>query len=71
MTAGRLEKRSLTIQGHRTSVALEPEFWAVLDAAARARGVPTSALVAEVDEARSVPLARALRLFALTQALGR
>ncbi|WP_194744630.1 ribbon-helix-helix domain-containing protein [Thermaurantiacus tibetensis] len=66
-----LEKRSLTIQGHRTSVALEPEFWAVLDAAAARRGVPTSALVAQVDEARSVPLARALRLFALEEALGR
>lgn len=68
MTLPLLEKRSLSIQGHRTSVALEPDFWAVIDRAAAARGVPTSALVAEIDEARGVPLARALRLFALAEA---
>ncbi|WP_448581883.1 ribbon-helix-helix domain-containing protein [Thermaurantiacus sp.] len=71
MTEGQLEKRSLTIQGHRTSVALEPAFWAILDAAAARRGMATSALVAELDEARAMPLARALRLFALQEALNR
>jgi predicted DNA-binding ribbon-helix-helix protein len=69
MTRAGLEKRSLTIQGHRTSVALEPAFWAVIDAAAARRAMATSALVAELDEARAVPLARALRLFALEEAL--
>ena len=34
----RLEKRSLTIAGHRTSIALEPEFWAGLEAMAVRRG---------------------------------
>ena len=33
-----LEKRSLTIAGHRTSLALEPEFWAGLEAMATDRG---------------------------------
>lgn len=71
MARPRLEKRSLTIQGHRTSVALEPEFWAVIDVAAAKRGVATSALVAEIDEARDRPLASALRVFGLREAAAR
>ncbi|MCS6854632.1 MAG: ribbon-helix-helix domain-containing protein [Elioraea sp.] len=69
-----LAKRSLSLAGHRTSVALEPAFWAVLEEAARRRGLPLSALVAEIDSARAdpaVPLASALRLFALAEAQGR
>lgn len=45
-------KRSLTIAGHLTSVSLEPVFWSALEAAARAREVPLSALVAAIDAAR-------------------
>lgn len=72
MTRARhLEKRSLSLAGHRTSVALEPAFWAVLEKAARLRALPLAALVAEIDAARTdpaVPLASALRLFALAEA---
>ena len=62
-----LEKRSFSLAGHRTSVALEPEFWAALDGAASGRGEPVSALVARVDAERAPgqPLASALRIFAL------
>ena len=70
----RLEKRSLNLSGHRTSVALEPEFWAALEASAAARGLALSALVAEQDAARDAavqPLARRLRLAALRYALAR
>jgi predicted DNA-binding ribbon-helix-helix protein len=66
--ARHLRKRSFALAGHRTSVALEPAFWAVLEEAARARGLSLAALVAEVDAARqdvTVPLASALRVFAL------
>lgn len=45
-------KRSITIAGHQTSISLEPAFWAALEAAAISRGVPLSALVAQVDAAR-------------------
>lgn len=45
-------KRSVTIAGHQTSISLEPLFWAALEAAARARGLPLSALVAAIDAAR-------------------
>ena len=66
--AAHLEKRSLSLAGHRTSVALEPAFWAALERLAQARRVSLVALVAEVDAARAeagVPLASALRVAAL------
>ena len=62
-----LVKRSFTLAGHRTSVALEPEFWQVLGAIAAERRVSVAALVAEVDANRPPqrPLASALRVHAL------
>nr|WP_246522340.1 ribbon-helix-helix domain-containing protein [Neoroseomonas terrae] len=63
-----MAKRSFSLAGHRTSVALEPAFWAALEAAARRRAVSLAALVAELDAARAAdgaPLASTLRVFAL------
>ena len=61
-----LKKRSFTLQGHRTSVALEAEFWAVIDAGAARERLSLAALVAKIDASRGDrPLASALRLFAL------
>lgn len=63
-----LRKRSLSLEGHRTSLALEPEFWAVLERAAAAHQRSLAALVAEIDAARGErPLASACRVFALQQ----
>lgn len=45
-------KRSVTIAGHQSSISLEPIFWAALERAAAARGLPLSAVVAEVDACR-------------------
>jgi len=45
-------KRSLLIAGHATSISLEPMFWRALEAAARERGCPVNALVAEIDASR-------------------
>ena len=44
-----MRKRSFSIAGHRTSVALEPEFWQALEALAAERGLSLSALLAEID----------------------
>lgn len=61
-------KRSLTIAGHRTSLSLEPEFWAVLTAAARAQEKSVAALVAEIDQTRgSRNLSSAVRVWLLQQ----
>jgi predicted DNA-binding ribbon-helix-helix protein len=46
------QKRSVVIAGHATSISLEPIFWRALEAAARERGCPLNALVAEIDAAR-------------------
>ena len=61
-----LKKRSFSLSGHRTSVALEEDFWAVLDTEAPATGQSLAALVARIDLSRgSRALASALRLHAL------
>lgn len=45
-------KRSVLIAGHQTSISLEPVFWRALEAAARERGCPLNALVAQIDVER-------------------
>jgi len=61
-----LVKRSVSLSGHATSVALEPEFWAVLDRIAEARGLTRPALLQTIDAERGRrPLASACRLLAL------
>jgi len=61
-----LKKRSFSLSGHRTSVALEAEFWAVIDEAAQNQRISLAALVAQIDASREKrPLASALRLYAL------
>jgi predicted DNA-binding ribbon-helix-helix protein len=61
-----LKKRSFTLSGHRTSVALEAEFWAVIDTSAARDRLSLAALVAKIDATRGGrPLASALRLYAL------
>ena len=47
-----LKKRSFSLAGHRTSVALEAEFWAVLEA--EAAGGSLAALVARIDAGRGL-----------------
>jgi predicted DNA-binding ribbon-helix-helix protein len=67
-----LIKRSFSLAGHRTSVALEQDFWDALRAAAQARNITLSGIVAAVDGERdgATPLASALRLRALRGARG-
>jgi len=61
-----LKKRSLVLAGHATSLALEPEFWAALEALAAARSLSLAGQVAAIDAARAGrPLASACRLAAL------
>lgn len=69
---GALKKRSVLLSGHATSIALEPEFWVVLDEMARERGVSLAALIVGIDRGRAGrPLASACRLAALDYALRR
>lgn len=64
---GWLIKRSFTLAGHRTSIALEAEFWDVLTELAEAQARSLPGLIAEIDAERSAdrPLASVLRVHAL------
>ncbi|MBX2856859.1 MAG: ribbon-helix-helix domain-containing protein [Rhodobacteraceae bacterium] len=73
MSLARPEKRSLTLQGHRTSVTLEPPFWDALRRLAAHHGVSINALAAKIDAERAridpeVTLASALRVTLLSAA---
>ena len=64
----KMKKRSFSIAGHRTSVALEPEFWAAIEAEARREGISMSALVTRIDAGRAGQnLASALRVHVLNR----
>ena len=65
-----LSKRSFTLAGHRTSVALEPEFWAALARLAAQDGRSVAQLVVAVDAGRAPgeQLASSLRVLALHRA---
>ncbi|MBK8543619.1 MAG: ribbon-helix-helix domain-containing protein [Caulobacteraceae bacterium] len=72
--AGVLLKRSMRIAGHRTSLALEREFWAALESVALSQRRSLPVLIAEIDRARArerphASLASAARLFALEHAI--
>lgn len=68
----RLMKRSLSLAGHATSVALEAEFWRELEHLAETSGLGLAALIRRIDEQRGrTPLASACRLQALAHARSR
>jgi predicted DNA-binding ribbon-helix-helix protein len=59
-------KRSIVIDGHKTSVSLEDAFWSDLKEIAHTQQATLSALVAKIDETRiHGNLSSALRLFVL------
>ncbi|QFT31058.1 ribbon-helix-helix domain-containing protein [Roseibium porphyridii] len=64
-----LLKRSLTLHGHRTSLALEPEFWEVVDEKTQAERRSLAGLIAEIDDNRDPedPLSSAVRVWVLKQ----
>ena len=64
-----LIKRSFSLAGRRTSVALEQEFWAALVYIAASRHQSLTQLIAAADAPRTPgqPLASALRVRALRE----
>jgi len=59
-------KRSIVIDGHKTSVSLEDPFWAGLKQIAHAQQMLLSELVAQIDGTREQSnLSSAIRLFVL------
>ena len=64
-------KRSLTLNGHKTSVSLEEPFWRFFSNLAKEQNKTVNALAVEVDVSRhsQVGLATSIRLFCLEAAL--
>ena len=63
VTPSGLLRRTVTVSGHRTSVALEPVFWAEVSEIARRRRTSLGALISEIDEVRGGNLSSAIRVF--------
>ena len=69
------KKYSLRIEGHKTSISLEPLFWDMLRHAAARRGLAVNTLVASIDaeriRAETPPgLASAIRVWLVTHETG-
>ena len=71
---GRLEgslvlKRTIGLNGHQTSVSVEPAFWEAVKAIAAAEGTTIDRLIAQIDherrQRRHANLSSAVRLFVL------
>ena len=61
-----IAKRSVLINGHKTSVSLEAAFWNGLKEIAHGQSVPLSKLVTKIDGTREQSnLSSAIRLFVL------
>ncbi|HML28112.1 MAG TPA: ribbon-helix-helix domain-containing protein [Hyphomicrobium sp.] len=72
----RPEKRSFSIQGHRTSISLESAFWTALKEAAAEDGMTLAGLINAIDKTRGeAGLSSAVRVWLLerlkAQAAGR
>ena len=63
-----MPKRSVVVNGRKSSVSLEDEFWAEIVAIAAARGMPIGKLISELDrQRRTANLSSAIRTFVLRQ----
>ena len=59
-------KRSVMIDGHKTSICLEDAFWSSLKAIAQAQGATVAQTVTTIDKTRKQSnLSSAVRLFVL------
>ena len=61
-----MQKYSVTVAGHPTSISLEIEFWDALKQIALLKKQSVNQLVTEIDKDRQTNLSSAIRLFVLT-----
>ena len=64
-----LEKHSVTLSGHATSISIEGVFWNVLKQIAKDRRISLSALINEIDHDRAGNLSSALRVYVVNHLL--
>jgi len=61
-----IQRRTIIIGGHRTSISLEDAFWSELKEIAHSQRATVSKLVAQIDDTRQqANLSSAIRLYVL------
>lgn len=70
-----MKKRSVTLQGHATSITLEDEFWTQLKRIAEHRQQSIASLINDIDEERletnDKGLSSAIRIYILNDLLAK
>ena len=62
-----MKKHSVELSGHRTSIALEDEFWTELKNIAKRKNTSVRQLLIQIDDAHQGNLSSAIRLFILRE----
>ena len=62
-----MKKHSVELSGHRTSIALEDEFWLELKAIAKRKNTSVRQLLIQIDDAHQGNLSSNVRLFILRE----
>jgi len=60
-----MDKHSVIISGHSTSLSLEPEFWSELKGIAKDKKIPVAVLIEQIDNTRTGNLSAAVRVYVL------
>ena len=62
-----MKKHSVELSGHRTSIALEDEFWQELKNIAKRKNTSVRQLLIQIDDTHQGNLSSAIRLFILRE----
>ena len=62
-----MQKHSVTLLGHPTSISIEREFWDILKKIAKNRNQTMNSLISDLDKKRQGNLSSAIRLFVLRE----
>ena len=62
-----MQKQSVTLSGHPTSISIEREFWDILKKIAKKRNQTLNSLISDLDKKRQGNLSSAIRLFVLRE----
>ena len=62
-----MKKHSVELSGHRTSIALEEEFWQELKKIAKNKNTSVRQLLIQIDDSHQGNLSSAIRLFILRE----
>ena len=62
-----MKKHSVELSGHRTSIALEDEFWQELKNIAKRKNTSVRQLLIQIDDTHQGNLSSAVRLFILRE----